>query len=464
MIDGRDESGLWNDKRVVVLGLARQGTALVRHLAAGGAQVVVSDLKTADQLGKVMQELSGLDIQFELGGHPPELLEGADLLCLSGGVPADLPLVQQARHREIPISNDSQIFLESVPAQVVGITGSAGKSTTTDLVGRMAEMDTDQSVWVGGNIGRPLLADLSRMAPNDVVVMELSSFQLELMTRSTEIAAILNLTPNHLDRHYSMQAYRAAKARILDFQSADDVAILGRDDPGAWELRERVQGSLLSFGKDTPAPDQEGTFIRADQIYCRGEGAEQALLPLDLIELRGDHNLMNVLAAAAIASAMRLEPEAIAQGVEGYRGLPHRLELVRIVNGVSWFNDSIATSPERAMAALRSFDQPLILLAGGRDKGLPWDALARLASERVDHLILFGEAAGLIGQAMSAYADRARPLTTKLVSDLEAGVDAAARIAGEGEVVLLAPGGTSFDAYIDFELRGEHFRALVNEL
>lgn len=422
--------------------------------------MIVSDVKPASELGESMQALSGLDIQYELGGHPPELLEGADLLCLSGGVPADLPLVQQARLREIPISNDSQIFLEHVPAPVVGITGSAGKSTTTDLVGRMAQKDARHPVWVGGNIGQPLLDDLPSIRPDDMVVMELSSFQLEIMTRSTAIAAILNLTPNHLDRHRTMQVYREAKARILDFQSADDIAILGRDDPGAWELCDRVHGKLFSFGVEAPSDGEAGTFIRAGEIIWRQNGAEEALFPLDLIELRGEHNLLNILAACAVAAAMRLGAEAMAQGVEGYQGLPHRLEHVRTVNGAHWFNDSIATSPERAMASVRSFDEAVILLAGGRDKGLPWEQFARLVSERVDHLILFGEAAELIRAAVAEH----EHLETKLVADLAGAVQAAVDVASAGAVVLLAPGGTSFDAYIDFEERGEHFRGLVEEL
>jgi UDP-N-acetylmuramoylalanine--D-glutamate ligase len=448
------------EKRVIVLGLARQGKALARYLSANGANVVVSDVKAASELGESMRELSDLDLQFELGGHPPELLEGADLLCLSGGVPADLPLVQQARLRGIPISNDSQVFLETVPASVVGITGSAGKSTTTDLVGRMAEMEAKHPVWVGGNIGRPLLSDLQSIQPDDIVVMELSSFQLELMTRSTAIAAVLNLTPNHLDRHQTMQAYREAKARILDLQTSDDIAILGRDDPGAWALRDRVKGQLHSFGISAPDDEVSGTYIRAGEIVQRRAGTEEALFPLHRVELRGDHNLLNVLAACAIASAMRLGADAMERAVKDYQGLPHRLEFVREVNEASWFNDSIATSPERAMAALRSFDTRVILLAGGRDKGLPWEEFAQLVKERVHHLILFGEAADLINAAV-VETDHAQ---ITIVTDLEQAVRQAAETAKAGDVVLLAPGGTSFDAYFDFEKRGEHFRALVKEL
>ncbi|MGH2606865.1 MAG: Mur ligase family protein, partial [Anaerolineales bacterium] len=214
----------------VVVGLARQGKAAARYLAEHGADVVVSDRKSADQLESETLELAGLDIEFILGGHPPELIEGADLLCLSGGVPADLPLAQQARRRGIRLTNDSQLFLEACPAPVIGITGSAGKSTTTALVGRMAAAHLEplgHRAWVAGNIGRSPLADLSRIAAEDRVVLELSSFQLELMDVSPQVAVVLNVTPNHLDRHRTMSAYLEAKARILEFQRPADLAVLG---------------------------------------------------------------------------------------------------------------------------------------------------------------------------------------------------------------------------------------------
>ncbi|HEY4667332.1 MAG TPA: Mur ligase family protein, partial [Anaerolineales bacterium] len=289
--------------RVVVLGLARQGKALARYLSERGARVVVSDMKPEVELTAEMAELEDTSVEFILGGHPPELLEGADLLCLSGGVPADLPLARQARLQGIRLTNDSQLFLEASPAPAIGITGSAGKTTTTELVGRMARAaakGTDRSVWVGGNIGRPLISDLDRIQPRDFVVMELSSFQLELMTVSPPLAAVLNLTPNHLDRHANMQAYTAAKSSILAHQSDADVAVLGREDPGAWALRDQVRGRLISFGV---RPSQEpGTFVEEGEVGLLLEGAAHSLFPLEVIALRGSHNVLNVLAACAIAA------------------------------------------------------------------------------------------------------------------------------------------------------------------
>jgi len=419
----------------------------------------------AEALKHATEELSNLPVDFELGGHPPTLLNAANLLCLSGGVPADLPLAQQAREQGIPLSNDAQLFLENCPASVIGITGSAGKTTTTTLVGRMASAefrDRESKVWVGGNIGRPLLNDLPQMKSQDLVVMELSSFQLELMDVSPQIAVILNVTPNHLDRHKTMAAYTAAKARILQYQSGKDRAVLGRDDEIAWSLRDQVRGRLISFGWDLPQGD--GTYLAGDTIRLRFEERDTPLCPAGIVELRGAHNLLNVIAACAIAAAAGISPQAMQDGVRGFKGVEHRLEFVRRVAGVDWYNDSIATAPERAIAAIRSFDEPLVLLSGGRDKDLSWDAYAQLVCKRVRHLILFGEAVGKIAAAIEKQRGQDCNVQVEICSDLEQAVAAAARVAAVGDVVLLAPGGTSYDAFKDFAERGEKFRELVNSL
>ncbi|MFQ5921910.1 MAG: UDP-N-acetylmuramoyl-L-alanine--D-glutamate ligase [Anaerolineales bacterium] len=452
----------WEGVRVVVLGLARQGKALTRYLSEHGANVIASDLKREDELP--LDEISDLEVQFELGDHPEELLEEADLLCLSGGIPADLPLAQQARLQGIRVANDSQLFLENSPAPVMGITGSAGKTTTTELLGRMARAaveGSNRTAWVGGNIGRPLIADLDRMKQDDLVVMELSSFQLELMTASPQIAALLNLTPNHLDRHRTMEAYSTAKANILNFQLETDTAVLGREDPGSWGLRNYVQGRLLGFS--VRPFDGEGTYIEGGQVRLQMNGEEVRLFPVDVVSLRGPHNLLNVLAACAIAGAAGVEPEAMLAGVEGFTGVEHRLEFVRSVGGADWYNDSIATAPERTVAAIRSFGEPLVLLAGGRDKDLDWSELIALIAQRVDHLVLFGESAQMIEGLLRGSPD-GRPHTLAIADGLEQAVQAAAEVADEGDVVLLAPGGTSFDEFVDFAARGDRFKELVQAL
>ena len=456
----------WAGMRVVVLGLARQGKAMARYLAEHGAEVTVSDLKTATELAHSTLELDDLDLRFVFGSHPPQLIEGADLLCLSGGVPAGLPLAKQAREMGIRVANDAQIFMEASPAPSIGITGSAGKSTVTALVGQMANaavLAGTRRGWVGGNIGRPLIAELDHIREIDLVVIELSSFQLELMTISPHIAAILNITPNHLDRHGTMEAYAAAKRRILEFQTPDDTAVLGTEDPAGWELRQVARGRVLVFGW-SPTAGYEGAHLEGEEIRLRLEGRESAVCSVEAVNLRGRHNLLNVLAACAIGAAGGLPLEALEAGIRAFTGLPHRLELVRRVRDVDWYNDSIATAPERVMAAIDAFDRPLVLLAGGRDKDLPWERLAALIVKRVDHLVLFGEVAEKVEKAIANHGPQDRPYSVDRTSDLEAAVWAADRVAEPGDVVLLAPGGTSFDEFPDFEARGERFRELVRGL
>ena len=461
----------WSSQQILIIGAARQGTALARYLASHGAQVVITDQRSSDQLRDVQTNLSDLPIEWVLDGHPLSLLDNVDLVCPSGGVPLTIPLIIEAQTRGIPLSNDSQIFLESAPCKVIGITGSAGKTTTTTLVGRMAEEymkdDVHSSqpfkVWVGGNIGNPLIANLDDLKANDLVVMELSSFQLEIMTRSPQVASVLNITPNHLDRHGTMTAYSAAKARILDFQREEDSAVLGRDDLGAWRFANLVQGNLVSFGFGRPPKGQVGCFLDGNQIALWDGESVQALFPRETIHLRGQHNLANVLAACAIAHAAGLPVEAMRTGVDVFTGVPHRLEFVRSWGGADWYNDSIATAPERAIAAIRSFDEPLVLLLGGRDKDLPWDDLVALVRQQVDHLILFGEVAELIEKAIGSQMGTS-PRSVAHCQDLKQAVQIAAEVVKPGDIVLLSPGGTSFDAFRDFAERGEQFRLWVNEL
>jgi UDP-N-acetylmuramoylalanine--D-glutamate ligase len=447
-------------KHIVVLGLARQGTALARFMVGQGASVTVSDIKTADQLAEAIKGLEGMPIRYALGGHPIELLDGCDLLCLSGGVPVELLIVAEAQKRGIALSNDAQIFVERYPAPVIGITGSAGKTTTTALTGEMLRASGFKT-WVGGNIGNPLIADLSQMAASDKVVMELSSFQLEVMTSSPHIAAVLNITPNHLDRHPTMEAYIAAKKRILDFQDFGDVAVLGYDDAVARQLAGDARGYVRFFSQQTQVG--RGAFVREGNIVLK-QDEEQTVCAVCDLKLRGSHNVSNVLAACVLAGAAGASVEAMAQVAMSFVGIPHRLQLVRELRGVRYYNDSIATTPERLIAALRSFDEPIVLLCGGRDKHLPWKDAAKLILERVSHLILFGEMADLVESQISDLKSSVSRLEVHEAGTLENAVNVAAQVAQRGDVVLLAPGGTSFDAFKDFAQRGDTFAEYVSTL
>ena len=448
-------------KRVGVIGFARQGKALARWLPTTGAQVVVADSKTADALKLNPADYPG--VAFMLGGDVTGFLDGMDLLCLSGGVPLDLPLVQAAVAHGIPLGNDAQLFLERCPAPVIGITGSAGKTTTTTLIGQMVKQG-GWTTWVGGNIGDVLLDVLAQIEPAHRVVMELSSFQLEIMTVSPPIAAITNITPNHLDRHGTMDVYTRAKAQILLHQTPNDVAILNRDDPGAASLADAVGGDLAWFSAGSIVAD--GAFLAGQRIVVTGvsspDGDAHVVCERADIQLRGAHNVQNVLAACAIAGAAGVPPEAMRATIRDFRGVPHRLENVRTLDDVLYVNDSIATAPERVVAALRSFDEPLVLLAGGRDKKLDWEPMIALALQKARRIIAFGEAGEIVVHTVRKLgADEA--LLTQ-VTTLEQAVAAARQAAQPGDVVLLSPGGTSYDAYVDFAARGEHFRQLVQSL
>ncbi len=483
--------------RTLIIGLGREGTALARFLVEHGAQVTVTDSKPAEQLTGALAALAGLPVALALGGHPPELLDAADIVFVSPGVPLEIPLLAEARRRGTPLSSETRLFTRLCPAPVIGITGSSGKTTTTALVGKILEAG-GRRTWVGGNIGQPLIGHADEIAPGDAVVMELSSFQLEFFGAwpgarkqrsilldprgwSPQIAAITNITPNHLDRHPTMQDYIAAKAHILTEQKPNDVAVLNLDDSVTRQMGEEIlrcaQNDRCSAPQDGGGSSkrrvvwfslvdivEEGAFLRGTELVLRMAECEAVVCRADEVKLIGRHNLANLLTACALTGAVGAPVEAMRRVATTFAGVEHRLELVRERDGVRWYNDSIATSPERAAAELRAFDTPIVLLAGGRDKHLPWQEFAALARRKVRHLILFGEAAGLIAQAMQADSEAEQICQVHQAGTLEGAVEMAAQLVRPGDVVLLSPGGTSFDAYRDFVARGEHFRKLVKAL
>ncbi len=350
-------------------------------------------MRSEDELRVARESLAEYQIDWALGGHPLELLDATDVLCLSGGVPLTLPIVAEAVKRGIPLSNDSQIFMEVVPCKTIGITGSAGKTTTTTLVGRMAKNAYGDKAYIGGNIGDPLINYVDNMKADDVAILEISSFQLDQMTISPNVAAILNVTPNHLDRHGTMEAYTAAKARILEFQGKNDVAVLGHDDKGAWSLRNKVHGKLYTFSLNELDEGLNGTYLQDGLLNLRDGDAYLPLILREKILLRGDQNVLNVLAAFAIGHASGFPLDAMLEAVEDFRGVPHRLELVRELRGVRWYNDFDCNGARTKHGSHPAFEEPIVLLLGGRDKNLPWEELMQLVSQRVEHVVLFGEAA-----------------------------------------------------------------------
>ena len=456
----------WHGKTILVVGAARQGLAATRFLASHGSKVILTDSRPEQNFIEQIRQFMALPVRFVFGSHPPELLDGVDIICVSGGVPLDIPLIIQARKMNIPLTNDAQLFLDLVQAKVIGITGSAGKTTTTTLIGEIAKAGvfSDQKVWVGGNIGNPLIDHVEDMRSEDWVIMELSSFQLELMQTSPSIAVVLNITPNHLDRHKTMHAYTAAKANILRHQNSIDWAILNREEPRSINLQSSVVGKISTFGLKKPEGGLAGTFIEENTLkYFDGETAIP-LMPVSSVQLIGQHNVMNALAACAAGITAGFSISSLQEGIRSVKGIPHRLELIRKNNGVRWYNDSIATAPERVIAALHAISGPLVLLLGGRDKDLPWTDLAVLIHERKPKVIVFGEAGTMIKRVLLEFEGDVPSYPILQVDNLSNAVLEASEISKSGESVLFSPGGTSYDAFLDFEERGKLFKQLVESI
>jgi UDP-N-acetylmuramoylalanine--D-glutamate ligase len=470
----------------VIVGLAREGVALARFLSERGAQIAITDIRPAEALRANLDALKGLAVEPVLGGHPPTLLDQADIVFVSPGVPGEIPFLCEARRRKLPLSSETRLFTRLCRAPVIGITGSSGKTTTTALVGEMLHM-AGKRTWVGGNIGQPLTPHLDCIAPEHVVVMELSSFQLEYFGPwpetakarayqdaqgdmfdssgwSPRLAGLLNITPNHLDRHHTMEAYTAAKLHILDHQGPDGIAVLNLDNAITSMVGQALQSERQVVWFSLERQVTAGAFLRGRDLVLRQAGMEdQAICAVEQLKLLGSHNVANTLAACALASAAGAPVEAIRDTTTTFRGVAHRLELVREHRKVRWYNDSIATSPERTVAALQVFaGEEITLLAGGRDKHLVWEDMADQTRRLVRHLILFGEAAAMIEEKVLE--SGTQTCTIFQAGNIEEAVKTAAELTGSGGVVLLSPGGTSFDAYPDFVARGEHFRALVEAL
>ena len=449
--------------RVAVVGLGIEGVDLVRFLTSEGAQVTVSDSRPPELIQPALDSIAACAPSLSLGDDTHAAVTDVDAVFVSQSIDWHLPVLDEARARGVQVSSMARLFLERCPALIAGITGSSGKTTTTALVGAMLEAAELDHV-VGGNIGVGLLGLLERIRPDTRVVAELSHTQLESVESSPHWACLTNVTPNHLDQ-FSWDEYVNLKRRIFQFQRADDIAIFNLDDPVSRDLMRGAPGSIratsLEGSLDVDSRSLDGVIVDDRNVVRREGGTSFAVMPRADIPLRGTHNLANVLQATAVASLLGAPDDAIAAAVRAFRGVPHRLEHVATIDGVLWVNDSIATTPERTLAGLRSYAEPVVLLLGGRDKSLPLEELAAEVVRRCRGVVTFGEAGDLFAEAMRA---ASQSLLVEQVSDIEAAVEAAARLAQPGDVVLCSPAGTSFDAYPNFERRGEAFRQAVQAL
>jgi UDP-N-acetylmuramoylalanine--D-glutamate ligase len=448
-------------RRVAMLGIGRSNNPLVKMFISKGAQVTVCDRRSREKLGSVTDELESAGAALRLGDDYLKELD-ADMIFRTPGINFNLPELIGARARGIPVTSEMEVFFDLCPCRIIAVTGSDGKTTTTSVIADMLRRE-GLRVHLGGNIGRPLLPELEDIRPEDVAVAELSSFQLISMRRSPDVAVITNLSPNHLDVHRDMDEYIAAKKNILLHQNAFGRAVLNLDNPLTASMASEARGRLYMFSrKSEPAlgcyADSKGVIFMRD-----GDGAHEVMAASDIL-IPGVHNLENYLAAICAVWGMA-GVRSIRDTARSFAGVEHRIEFVRELGGVRYYNDSIATSPTRTIAGLNAFDQKVILIAGGYDKHIPFTALGPKIMEKVKCLVLVGNTSDKIEAAVRAvpcYAPGKPPIIK--AQSLEEAFAAAQNAAESGDIVTLSPACASFDKFKDFEARGNAFKNLVNAL
>jgi UDP-N-acetylmuramoylalanine--D-glutamate ligase len=445
-----------NGKRVLVVGLGRSGVASALFLKSRGARVTVSDAKSEDQLREQIPALLDAGIAVETGAHGERTFQNQDLIVVSPGVPVDAEPLTQARALGQPVIGEIELASQFLSGPVVAITGSNGKTTTTTLVGEILFAGGLKTL-VGGNIGTAAISLADKATSETVAVLEVSSFQLEtIRSFRPKIAVVLNVTPDHLDRHRTFAAYVDAKARIFENQQPDDFAVLNADDPTCVELAGRTRAQVSWFSRKREV--ESGAFVRDGKVVFRRNGPEQQVMPVSEIPLKGSHNLENVLAAVCTGVLMGCAPEKIRATIRNFKAVEHRLEYVATVRGVEYYNDSKATNVDATIKALESFSANIHLILGGKDKGSDYTALNDLLRQRVKSVYTIGAAARKIQSQIQG--------ATQIVSSgtIEIAVKQAATAAQPGDFVLLAPACASFDQFQNYEHRGRAFKDLVRQL
>lgn len=447
-----------NGKKILVIGLARSGMAGARLLLDYGARVIINELRPEKDLTEEERDFlaSYPEITFVGGGHPPGLVTGETAFVLKNpGVPLQLAPVREAEDLRIPVISEVELAAHFLKAPLIAITGTNGKTTTSALTGEIFRA-AGRKTFVAGNIGLPLATLVGKDKPDDIVVAEVSSFQLEgTIDFNPRLSAILNITPDHLDRHGSLQSYREAKTKIFANQSAADAVVLNADDPETFALRHLPACRVYLFSRKKEVG--RGVFLADGMIVFRDGKKEKEICKYTEIKIPGLHNLENALAAALLACLGGIEPRVIAKTLSSFSGVPHRLELVRTLAGVDYINDSKGTNPAAAIKALEAVNRPVILIAGGYEKGADFSSFAEKVKEKVLHVFLIGQTAGRLADALEGVGY----YSYELAPTLEKAVAGAHDRARAGDVVLLSPACASWDMFKDFEERGELFKRLV---
>ena len=442
-------------KRVLVVGLGKSGVASALFLKKHGARVTVSDTKSGDELRNEIPVLLDHGISVETGGHGDRTFRGQDLIVVSPGVPIDAPPLVQARALGESVIGEVELAAQFLPGPIVAITGSNGKTTTTTLAGEIMTAGGFPTL-VGGNIGTPAISLAERAKPDTVIVLEISSFQLEtIQTFRPKVAVVLNVTPDHLDRHRTFEIYADAKARVFENQQPSDFAVLNADDPTCVSMAARTKAQVFWFSRQKEV--QHGAWVRDGNILFRDQSGQREILQVSEIPLKGAHNLENVLAAVATGVLMGCAPGKIRQAVRDFKAVEHRLEFVATIGGVDYYNDSKATNVDATIKALESFPANIHLILGGKDKGSDYSVLNDLLRQRVKGVYTIGAAAAKIESQIKG------PEVVH-AETLENAIRKAHAAANPGDVVLLAPACASFDQFKNYEHRGKVFKEIVRGL
>ena len=449
-----------NDKHVLVVGLGKSGVASALFLKAKGARVTVSDAKPEDQLKDEIPALLDQGIAVETGGHGERTFGGQDLIVVSPGVPADAPSLVQARALGGNVIGEIELASLFFPGRMVAITGSNGKTTTTTLAGEIVAAAGYRTA-VGGNIGTPAISLVEGATADTIAILEVSSFQLEtIQTFHPQIAVVLNVTPDHLDRHRTFTAYTDAKARIFENQQPEDFAVLNADDLTCVELAARTRAQVFWFSRTREV--KQGAFVHDGRILFRDHTGQNEIMLVSEIPLKGGHNVENVLAAVSVGALLRAEPQRIRQVVHNFKAVEHRLEHVATIRGVDYYNDSKATNVDATIKALESFPANIHLILGGQDKGSDYALLNDLLRQRVKRVYTIGAAAAKIESQIISPQSGGPEIDHSEI--LETAIKNAAEAATPGDVVLLAPACASFDQFRNYEHRGKVFKAAVRGL
>lgn len=449
-------------KRAAVLGFGISNRPLARTLVQWGAEVTVFDKKDREAFSDIYEEFTALGVEFSLGEGYLDRLNGFDIIFRTPGMRFDLPQIQKEIGNGAELTSEMEVFLKLCPSKVYAVTGSDGKTTTTTLIYEMLKHE-GYSCYLGGNIGTPLLDRVHEMTSEDRVVLELSSFQLHTMRQSPHVAVITNVTPNHLDIHKTMEEYIDAKRNIIRYQNAQDRAVLNYDNPVTRSFIPEVKASLFLFSSREECT--LGAFVRDGRMILRDHRSEQEILPLSEIRLPGMHNVENIM-AAMLAVLPEVKPDTVRDVARTFAGVEHRSEFVRTVNGVSFYNDSIGSSPTRTIATISAFKGDVVLIAGGYDKNLCYDELGPVVQQRAKALVLLGATADKIQRAYLDYVERngLNPIPIARVNNMAEAVEKAYALAEGRGAVLLSPASASFDMYPNFMERGNHFKRIVGQL